>query len=465
MGVGETSSAALTPAPTRADAPARLAAAAPKGVAPAMAPDGLSLGAGAGWVKVRGSQLVDQSGQPFALRGINLGGWLVQEPWMMPLAPAGKGEAPIPDQATLWDTVARRFGTDQMNQLRDAYRGNWLADADFARIAASGLNTVRLPFTYANLQEPDGYKWLDWAVDEAGKHGLKVILDLHGAPGGQSAAMHTGQANQNQFFKDPKDVQAAAKLWQDVARRYANRPEVLGFDLLNEPMGAASAKQLGYVQNQLYQAIRQVDTRHVIFLEDGYKGLETLPRPQQYGWQNVAYSIHQYDFKARTPQDQLNALDRTVRQVERVREARNVPVYVGEFNLPGADEATLGKAVAALDGAGVPWTMWTYKVMTPGSQANGIWGLYRNTQASQTLDVRHDSLEVLYDKVSGLRTENLAAVPGEVTMLQHRTPARASRVPRWQRVLWRAEDRIASLVAGLVDGVRGLWPGNRGRTR
>src|SRR5262249_28488545 len=44
------------------------------------------------WLQAGGTRLVDPAGRTVVLRGINLGGWLVEEIWMMPFAadpPAG----------------------------------------------------------------------------------------------------------------------------------------------------------------------------------------------------------------------------------------------------------------------------------------------------------------------------------------------------------------------------------------
>ncbi|HEY9724097.1 MAG TPA: cellulase family glycosylhydrolase [Oscillatoriaceae cyanobacterium] len=446
MGITESKAGSPT-GPRLVAGPTPLAKPSPASVTPKTPADSLQIqGAGAsqplGWVHVQGTQLVDESGKPVSVRGVNLGGWLVQEPWMMPLASTSQGAPAIKDQTTLWQTVANRFGASEMNKIRDAYRSAWLSDADFANMKAAGITTVRVPFTYADLQEPDGYKWLDWEIQEASKHGLYTILDLHGAPGGQSSAMHTGQADQNQFFKNPADVQKAAQMWQDLAKRYANNPAVLGYDLLNEPMGAQSTQQLYQAQNALYQAIRQVDPKHVIFFEDGYKGVDTFPDPKQYGWKNVAFSIHQYDFNG-TSDQQLKALQSTLNKVKGVEKKLNVPVYIGEFNMPGTDEKTISKAVGALNDAKVPWTMWTYKVVTTGSSDKSVWGLYRNTPPVQGLDVAHDTEAQMLAKIDQMRTENLQAVPGEIAMFQHE-PSASLGYSSWQLFTSRIGDGLSA---------------------
>jgi hypothetical protein len=444
-------------------------AAAPQSAEPAgkLPTDGLRIGATAeakagtlGWVKTQGSRLVDAQGKTVPVRGVNLGGWLVQEPWMMPLETRPKGAPEVKDQATMWREVERRFGTEEMQKLRDDYRSAWMTDEDFARIKAAGMNTVRLPFTYDTLQEPDGFKWLDWTIDRAARHGLYTVLDLHGAPGGQSDAMHTGQEGEPKFFSDPANIKKGAALWEQIARRYANRPEVLGYDLLNEPMGAKSAKELHAAHNELYQAIRKVDSKHVIFIEDGYKGIDTLPRKEKYGWDNIAYSVHQYKFGSKDPKDHMTSMERMLGAIDRVREARDVPVYVGEFNVPDAGLGQLTDMVGALEQADVPWSMWTYKVVMPGAAKN-VWGLYRNDKASQTLDVTKDSPDELRRKMALMRTENLQTVPGEMEMLREvaaEGDAESGDAPPRRGLLaslaLKVQDRVMTGVFKLVEAVR-----------
>lgn len=413
-----------------------------------------------GWVKTQGSRLVDAQGRSVPVRGVNLGGWLIQEPWMMPLSTHPKGAPPVEDQATMWRAVEERFGPAEAQRLRDAYRQAWLADEDFARMKEAGFTTVRLPFSYQTLQEPDGIKWLDWAIERAARHGLYTILDMHGAPGGQSDAMHTGKAGEAKFFTDPANIRQAAAMWREIARRYADRPEVLGYDLLNEPMGARSARELYDAQNELYKAVREVDKRHVVFIEDGYKGIDTFPRKERYGWENIAYSIHQYKFGSKASGDHLEALEHELAKVERVREARDVPVYVGEFNVPDAGADTLTAVVERLEKADVPWTMWTYKVAMPHAAKN-VWGMFRNDKASEPLDVRHDALAELERKIGLVRTEHLQGVPGQLQMFQRvaaereaRADVRPARRGLLGRLWLQVQDRALTGWAALVDAVK-----------
>ena len=48
----------------------------------------------------------------------------------------------------------------------------------------------------------------------------------------------------NRFFFDESNIHKAEQIWAQIASRYKGRPEVAGYDLLNEPMGAPDQETL-----------------------------------------------------------------------------------------------------------------------------------------------------------------------------------------------------------------------------
>ena len=358
----------------------------------------------------QGTQIVDDAGRPVTLRGINLGGWLVEEPWMEPFVtrpPDGSGLPPVRDHVSLWNTVEKRLGPAARQRMQTAFRRAWVNESDFDRIHAAGLNCVRLPFLASLADEPNGLDWLDQAVAWAGSRGIYVILDLHGAPGGQSGEPHTGQAGQNKFFKDPADIDAAVSLWTRLARRYRDSPAVAGYDLVNEPTGTPGSDTLYVVEDRLYRAVRAADPTHLVFIEDGYTGLQWMPAPGPCGWRNVVYSGHYYDFKATSADDQQKALDGTLADIAKLQNARGVPFYLGEFGLePHGTPAEVAGLVDSLGQKGIAWSQWTYKVIYPGG-GQTLWGLYENAQSVTPLDPYRDTEAEWARKCGQLRTENL----------------------------------------------------------
>jgi endoglucanase len=191
---------------------------------------------------------------------------------------------------------------------------------------------------------------------------------------------------------------------------------------LNEPMGAPNNSTLYRVMDRLYRAVRTVDARHLIFVEDGYKGIEHMPYPKVVGWSNVVLSIHSYTFSAHSEQDHLARLQSLVATVQKNLEARQAPFYLGEFNLePHGTPATMARYLAALDARGWSWSLWTYKtVMLRGSGLRSMWGLYRNPRpVSEPLNPFTDSAAAFLRKLGQVRTGNLTEYQALAAVLAH----------------------------------------------
>jgi glucan 1,3-beta-glucosidase len=365
------------------------------------------------WLRAKGNVIVDEGGRRVVLRGVNLGGWLVEEMWMMPFEttpPPGSRFGEVTDHVTLWATIEKRFGPAETARVRTALRNAWLDEADIRRIRAAGLDSVRVPFLYDLIDEPDGFSWLDRLIGWAGRHGLYVVLDLHGAPGRQSSADHTGEAGVNRLFDDDAMVARAKEVWRRVARRYKDRPEVAAYDLLNEPMGAESNARLYEVQERLYRAIRAVDARHIVIIEDGFKGVRHMPAPRAMGWRNVVYSAHSYDFEAKCERDHYRHRKWFVSEIRAKQHQSPVPFYVGEFNHePHGVPATVASFTKLMERRGWSWALWTYKVVKKdGGGPKSLWGWFRNTtRFAEPLDPFRDSADELVRKTERLRTGRL----------------------------------------------------------
>ena len=362
------------------------------------------------FLKTQGTSIVSSKGEKIVLRGVNFGSWLVEEMWMTPFEtkpPVGSEFVEIKDHVSLWRTVEKRFGEKKTIELRTAFRNNWITPEDFDRVKRARMNCIRVPFTCDLFEEEDGFKWLDLALKRAKERNLYVILDMHGAYERQSGEHHTGEAGVDKFFKSPKAIQRTAELWAKIATRYRSHSEVAGYDLLNEPMGVGDSETLYRVQDQLFKAIRAADSQHIIVVEDGYKGMQSLPDPEQYGWKNVVYSTHHYNFNAKSFDDQVKTVDGHVASAEAMQKLRNVPYFVGEFQLePWGSPEAMARFTKVLTQHNISWTVWTYKTgMKDGG--GGMWGWHRSAKPFNALNPFIDSPEMILAKMNQLRTENL----------------------------------------------------------
>lgn len=347
----------------------------------------VALAAPPAWIRASGTAFVDDAGAPVRLRGINLGNWLTIEGWICGLNDAVEPGREIPDEWTLWSVCEERFGREKTARLIRAWHGSWITERDFEWIHDAGFDFVRIPFWHAWLDPEDapagvadGFDRLDAAIAWAKRHGLRVLLDLHGAPGSQNDWDHSGVAKRNLLFSMPAYRDRTVDVWKRIAARYRDEPAVWGYDLLNEPNGGAPGP-LAELHDRIYRAIRAVDPRHLIVIEDGLHGLASMPPPSTYGWTNVAYSTHFYLFDARSDDPHRAFAEKTLPEWRTTQLAYGIPLYVGEFNVmnPWWGLVATRRYVRAFNGYGWAWSPWTWKKVEFGNPP-WLWGVVTDSK-------------------------------------------------------------------------------------
>src|ERR1700739_656989 len=108
---------------------------------------GVACAAPIDFIHAEGTRLVDGQRNDFAVKGINLGNWLVPEGYMFKFKQARSPKEIAGVVETLVGTTeAARFWT----QFRDVY----IAKDDIAFLKAIGFNTVRVPLNWQLFVEP-----------------------------------------------------------------------------------------------------------------------------------------------------------------------------------------------------------------------------------------------------------------------------------------------------------------------
>ena len=118
------------------------------------------------------------------VRGVNLGGWFVLEPWITPSIFSDWADSQtVVDEYTYTETLGK---DEALSRLTDHWN-SWITQSDFNDIANAGLNHVRIPIGYWAVAPLDGDPYvqgqldvLDNAIGWARSAGIKVLLDLHG---------------------------------------------------------------------------------------------------------------------------------------------------------------------------------------------------------------------------------------------------------------------------------------------
>lgn len=291
------------------------------------------------FLTVSGMNIVTSDSKQVFLRGVNFGNWLLWE--------GGAFGIVNHPEHRLRRMLEARVDPGTVDVFFKAIVAHYIRTEDFGRVRAAGLNIVRLPFHHRYIQE-NGLTELDRAVGWARANGVYVILDLHAAPGGQSAEYHADADGVARFWAEPQLQEEALRLWETLATRYRDEPAVAGYEILNEPDAADSAALAGFYRRAIAR-IRAIDGRHIIFLDGnhfaGDFNIFTPPLAQ-----NIVYVFHHY---CETP-DEMQA--RISEQgYLRFMHQYQVPVMCSEF---GDYRLTRD-----FERSGIQWAPWNYKTV------------------------------------------------------------------------------------------------------
>ena len=167
------------------------------------------------------------------IRGVNLGNWLVLEKWM---SPSMFANTDCEDETWLCRTLDEAIKRERYLQHRSTY----ITERDFAYIAGAGLNAVRIPVPYFIFDDVEPFvgciEYLDKAFDWAEAFDIKILIDLHTAPGSQNGFDNGGICGVCKWAQSPKDVEFVLTVLERLSARYANRSGLYGVQVLNEPI-------------------------------------------------------------------------------------------------------------------------------------------------------------------------------------------------------------------------------------
>lgn len=285
---------------------------------------------------------------PDKIRGVNIGGWLVLEKWMLPDVFTGNFASAV-DQWTF----------DQIPGAKEALHNHWstcFTEADVEQLAGWGINAVRIPIGYwafENACEGTPYikgaaPFLKKAVKWCQKHGIKVLVDVHGSPGSQNGYDNSGHSGQV-AWQTSDNLQITTDVLVKVAKKYGKQKwadTVFAIEMTNEPIswGANSFSTTQSWSQTTYAAMKKVaanpDLR--IIMHDGFMGPSS--------WTSVGAALNGQKKKRNSKfwidvhmyQNQVDA-DKQLNQQQHIQKAcnyatteflpdsSNLPVVVGEW--------------------------------------------------------------------------------------------------------------------------------------
>ncbi len=171
--------------------------------------------------------------------------------------------------------------------------GDWglsLEEEYFDQIKEAGFQSVRIPIRWSNhaLEEapytidPQFFSRIDWAIDQANKRGLAVVINIH---------------HYDEIHVEPRPhKERFVAIWDQIALRYQDKPESLYFELLNEPQGTLAAVSWNEFASEAIQVIRRTNPERTLIIGPGdwnsINGLPGLLLPENE--RNIIITIHYY---------------------------------------------------------------------------------------------------------------------------------------------------------------------------
>ncbi|MGN1339370.1 MAG: glycoside hydrolase family 5 protein [Oscillospiraceae bacterium] len=146
----------------------------------------------------------------------------------------------------------------------------------FRELSELSFNSVRFLLNYRWFEddsEPysykqEGFDYIDKSIALAKKYGIGLVLNMHYPQGG-----YQSQGSGTALWTDQENQSRLSALWGEIARRYADEPEIIGYGIVNEPVVPEKAtleETVGQCRSLVQRCtdeIRRCDSRHMIFAE------------------------------------------------------------------------------------------------------------------------------------------------------------------------------------------------------
>jgi len=334
------------------------------------------------FLKTEGKKIVNESGQEVILKGMGLGGWMLQEGYMLKTADFANPQYEIRAR------ISELIGEQATNDFYNAWLDNHVRKIDIDSLAAWGFNCVRLPmhynlFTLPVEDEPvtGGNTWLekgfeltDQLLSWCSENQMYLILDLHAAPGGQGydQGISDYDPSKPSLWESQQNRDKTVALWKKLAERYADEQWIGGYDLINETnWNMSNNAPLRDLYEEITDSIRSVDQNHILFIEGNWfaNDFTGLTPP----WDdNIVYSFHKYW--------SYNNQD-AIQWVLDLRDTHNVPIWLGESG--ENSNVWFRECIQLMDTHGIGWAWWPMKKI---DDIAGPLSVPRSSEYQQLLD-------------------------------------------------------------------------------
>uniref|UniRef100_A0A1D1XNW1 Putative glucan 1,3-beta-glucosidase A n=1 Tax=Anthurium amnicola TaxID=1678845 RepID=A0A1D1XNW1_9ARAE len=282
--------------------------------------------------------------------------------------------------------VTNGYGPDRAPAVMREHWKTFIVEEDFQFMKDNGLDAVRIPVGWwiargANPPAPyvgGSLEALDNAFSWAGKYGLKVIIDLHAAPGSQNGYEHSGGRDGSiEWGTSDESIRQTVAAIEFLAQRYAGNPSLVAVELLNEPLaeGVSFDTLKGYYQAG-YDAVRRHSSSAYVVMSARLSADAGELLAFAGALQGTVLDVHYYNlfsgmFDGMTVQQNIDYVhNKRAQQLGAITRSNGQPLtfvgeWVAEWQVQGATKEEyqrFGKAQMEVFGrATFGWAYWTFR--------------------------------------------------------------------------------------------------------
>lgn len=222
------------------------------------------------------------------IRGVNLGGWLVLEPWITPsLFKQFDPKENVQDQ---W-TFCEHLGPKECRKQLESHWDSFVSERDLDILAGAGINHVRIPVGYwifgdIRADEPwvsGELPYLERVLEWCKARNLHVVLDLHCAPGSQNGFDNSGRKGEIHFADEIKtrdgrpeypNIRRALEFISNLTAHFStsqHRDTVVGIELVNEAFVTIPIEVVKDYYLQGYEIVKAQADHMAVIIGDSFR--------------------------------------------------------------------------------------------------------------------------------------------------------------------------------------------------
>ncbi|KAF1327794.1 putative exo-1,3-beta-glucanase, partial [Globisporangium splendens] len=328
----------------------------------------------------------DAHATPFnkQVRGVNLGGWLVLEPYIAPslfyqfLSTQERFGDQAPEKTAMdQHTFCTALGPEEANRQLRIHWANWVTEADIKELADAGVNSLRVPVGDWMFTPYEPYigctdgavEELDRLADLALKYNMDILLDIHGLVGSQNGFDNSGKsstvkwtsiastqpigsttfehwpirtaewvgtfdtANHNYSSINYDNLNQSLTAVTEIITRYANNPAILGLQPVNEPWELTPMDVLKEYYWKSYKRVKALAPHWKFVIHDSFRFGVQYWSTFMKGCPDIALDTHIYQ-AWNNPGTEADFFSNACQQKYTINTMEALmPVIVGEWSL------------------------------------------------------------------------------------------------------------------------------------